>query len=112
MRARLFALLLSIALAAPAAGDDDHDAVRRARQRGEIVPLAGILADAESRYEGRMIEVELEEDDGIVVYELEMLTPQGKIIELTYDARSGAFLGDEGAGRAAARRTPPARRTP
>ena len=86
------ALILSL-LAAPAlADDDDHDRARRALQAGDILPLSDILAVAEEARPGRVIAVELERDDGAWVYELELVTPQGRLYELEIDAASGAVL--------------------
>lgn len=94
-------LLASALLAPPSAADDDrrsgHDRARTARIRGEALPLAQILAAVERDFQGRVIEVELERDDGRLVYELELLVPDGRVVELKYDARSGALVKIEGA---------------
>jgi uncharacterized membrane protein YkoI len=103
------AIMLSVLLFVATVGraeDDDHDVARRARQAGDIVPLAKILTQVEATYDGRMIETELERDDGRWVYEIELLTPQGHVIELTYDAHTGAFIEAEGRGLDAARKKP------
>lgn len=102
----LCALLLALAVVRPAAGDDDHERARRAVAAGEALPLAQLLAIVEGQFDGRLVEVELERDDGRLVYELELRTPQGHLIELTYDARTGALLETEGRGVAAARKAP------
>ena len=93
-------LLCSLLLLAPARasdvvrGDDatlsgrDHERVRAAVARGEMVPLAPILADAQRRHPGKILEVELEGDE----YEVEILATDGVIWELEYDARSGELL--------------------
>ena len=104
---RLLVLLCLLTAAVPTAAradDDDHDAARRAREAGEIVPLSRILTEVEANYAGRMVETELEKDDGRWIYEIELLTPQGHVIELTYDAHTGKFLTAEGRGVAAARK--------
>ena len=67
----------------------DHERARIAQSRGEFVPLEEILADAEKRQPGRVIEVELEGDDE---YEIEILRADGVVVELEYDARSGELL--------------------
>jgi uncharacterized membrane protein YkoI len=85
-------LLLSL-LAAPALADrDDHERARRALQAGEILPLTEILAVAEAARPGRVIELELEREDGRWIYELELVTPEGRLYELEIDAASGAVL--------------------
>jgi hypothetical protein len=99
------AMAAALLLAAVAVhGDEDHERARRAREKGDIVPLSRILAAVEAGFEGRLLEVELEDDDGRLVYEIELLTAQSNVIELTYDARTGAFLEAEGRGVEAARK--------
>jgi uncharacterized membrane protein YkoI len=94
------------AAVAIASADDepDHERARRAVEAGEALPLTAVLAAVERDYVGQVVEVELERDDGKWVYEIEVLTPAADVIELTYDARSGALLEAEGRGAAAARR--------
>jgi uncharacterized membrane protein YkoI len=104
--AALLALIVTLGLVSPAAADDDHERARRAVEAGEAMPLTRILERVEADFAGQLLEVELEKDDGRWVYEIELLTPQGNVIELTYDARSGALLETEGRGVAAARKDP------
>jgi uncharacterized membrane protein YkoI len=86
------ALILSL-LATPAFADrDDHDRARRALEAGEIMPLSAILAAAEAARSGRVIELELERDDGRWVYELELVTPGGRLYEMEIDAATGTVL--------------------
>lgn len=66
----------------------DHERVRAAVARGEMVPLEGVLADAQRRHAGTVLEVELENDE----YEIEILGDDGVIRELEYDARTGELL--------------------
>lgn len=104
--ASLSLLFLSCLLLAPAvmpvAADDgdlaDHDRARAALRRGEVMPLRDIIAKAEEAFPGRLLEVELDEEDGRIVYEMEMLSPDGRLIKLVYDARTGTLLSAKGAG--------------
>ncbi len=43
----------------------------------------------------RLLELELEEKHGRYVYEVELLTVQGQVRELKFDASSGELLEDE-----------------
>ena len=88
------ALLFILALAAaPAFADrDDHDRARHALEAGEILPLSEILAAATAVRPGRVIEIDLERDDGRWVYELELVSPQGRLYEMEIDAASGTVL--------------------
>ncbi|WP_245570627.1 PepSY domain-containing protein [Arenimonas composti] len=81
----------AIEAAPPAIRDGDSRRVRDAVARGELVPLESLLADAERRFPGRVLEVDL--DDG--EYEIEILAADGRVAELTYDARDGRLLGVE-----------------
>lgn len=92
----LVALSLVLALAATGAhagGDKkDHEAARAALARKEVLPLTRILAIAEQRAPGEVIEVELEEDNGRLKYDLKILARNGRVLELELDARTGATL--------------------
>jgi uncharacterized membrane protein YkoI len=101
--ASLALLALPCAGAAPAQRADERaDDAARARagvREGRYVPLSAILDWIEARYHGRAIEVELEEEeDEPPTYEVEWLTPQGRVVELEFDARTGALLEREGRG--------------
>jgi len=71
----------------------DHERARTARSSGSYVSLQSILDDAERREHGRVVDVELDEDDH--EYEIEILRADGVVIELEYDARTGALLDRE-----------------
>jgi len=72
--------------------DDDHDRARRALQSGEILPLADILTRLASVAPGRVIETELEVDDGRYVYEFKLISPGGRLMEAEMDATSGRLI--------------------
>lgn len=75
-----------------AMADDDHDRARRAVEDGRILPLKDIIARAEAAYPGQLIEAELEEERGVMIYEIKMLTTDGRVMKLHYDAGTGALL--------------------
>ena len=60
--------------------------------RGEILPLAEILKKVQTTHPGRVTEVELEFSDGIRVYEVDVVTPDGRLIEVDLDARTGEVI--------------------
>lgn len=91
-RACLPLLLLLITPLATGHGQDAaQQAARQALKQGRYVPLERIVRDALQRHPGKLLEVEL--DDG--VYEVEILRADGVVVELDYDARSGALLKTE-----------------
>lgn len=93
MRIFVLAMLSMLAPALPVlADDDDHERALDARASGAARPLAEILPLVEARFGARVIEVELDEDDGRIVYEFELITPDGRVLEAEIDAASGAVL--------------------
>lgn len=90
----------------PAVGDghwqDLHDEVRS----GQLVPMPSILDWLEARYEGVVLEVELESKEERLIYEVEMLGPQGQVVEFEFDSASGELIGMEGVNIEGMRRTP------
>jgi uncharacterized membrane protein YkoI len=96
LRFGLVALLLCGIAPGPLARDIDQDEVLQLRRGGELLPFEAVLRVALDRYPGaRLLEVELEEEDGRYIYELELLTTGGSVRELEIDARSGELLQDE-----------------
>lgn len=57
-----------------------------------LLPLNRILAIARRRFPGEIIEVDLDDDDDDPEYEIEILTSDGRSIEMKIDARSGTIL--------------------
>lgn len=72
------------------AGSDGRAPRRIAEDR--LLPLARILEIARRRVPGEIIEVELDDDDDEPEYELEILTADGRSIEMKIDARRGTIL--------------------
>ena len=81
---------------ARAGEETDSARARSALERGEIQPLAGILATVEERYDGRVIETELEYRHDVWIYELKLLPPTGRIFKVRIDAASGRMLETHG----------------
>lgn len=98
MRPALIALLvalLSVAAcdrqpATPEAGRSDEAPAPVGS--GQTLPLARILAIAARATPGEVVKVELEDEHGVLAYELEIVTDRGRLIEMRIDARTGAIL--------------------
>lgn len=71
---------------------NEHNEVREALQRGEVLPLVKILAIANEQVPGDVIEVELEDEKKLLVYEIKILTSTGRVREVKIDARTGKVL--------------------
>lgn len=93
----LLLLLTLLALPMAVMPSDDHSEARRAVQRGELKPLSEILLRIEKEFDGRVLEVALDRQrDNRLVYEIELLTPDGRVLELRYDGRTGERLSVRG----------------
>lgn len=72
--------------------DDDQEKVWEARKRGAILPLETILASLLRTYPGDILKIELDDDDDYLIYEIEILTRRGIVLELEVDAHTGRIL--------------------
>lgn len=88
-------LMVSALPAQPHKLDPERAAAERGR--GRIVPLEQLLQSLAQQLPGRAVGVELEEDDGRMVYELKWLLPDGRRLEIEVDAGSGRWLSLKGA---------------
>jgi uncharacterized membrane protein YkoI len=86
------ALVFAAVGGASAGDDDDHESARRAVEQGRALPLPEIIARVAPRVPGKVIEVELEDDDGTLVYDLKVLSPEGRLREIEVDAATGKIL--------------------
>lgn len=89
-------LLLLICAGSVNARDLSQDEALRLREQGRIIPLEQLLSLVEARHaQASLLEVELEEDDDIYIYEVELATREGVVRELEIDASTGKILKDE-----------------
>jgi len=96
MRAILPAILLAAAIAPhPATAGDDHDRARELRAHGEVMPLAEILKKLMAAHPGSVLDTELEEEHGKVVYEIKMHGDDDVVHTWIVDAKSGNLIGEE-----------------
>ena len=75
--------------------DDDHEEAKRLLESGDILSLERILQKARAIQPGKILEVELETEKNQKVYEIELLTSDGRLLELLFDARTGKHLSTE-----------------
>jgi len=96
MKARaltFFTVLLCAASAlAPIAHADDDQRIRQLQRSGEILSLEQIFDRARKVKPGRIVDVDLDKDDGRYIYEIELLERSGKVWEMEFDARTGELL--------------------
>jgi uncharacterized membrane protein YkoI len=80
------------------ARDNDHerrDAVRRASEAGEVLPLAEILHRVRPKISGDITGIDVEREHGRWRYELRVIDRSGRVLEILVDARSGEIEGVE-----------------
>jgi len=87
--------LLISSLAHMVQADDDYIEAKRLRDEGEIKSLEEILKNVRKAYPGRILEVELEDEKGRIIYELEILGDDSIVREIYIDATSGELLSIE-----------------
>jgi len=94
--------LLTLALVAglvtasgPTRADDDHERAREAVVRGEVLPLDAVLALVPLRAGERLLDAELEREGGRWVYELELISADGRVREVELDARDGRWIEED-----------------
>lgn len=98
------ALLLGLGLlsgaAEPVQAQTNHECARQAVRSGLILPLGTILARVRRRVRGRLVGVTLRGcRGGPWIYQIRMLTDQGRVAVIKANARTGQILGVRGAGR-------------
>lgn len=77
--------------------DEDHKRARELVRSGDIIALEQLLQKIDTDEEGRLrlLEAELEDKSGRLVYELELVNEKGVVRELLFDAKTGEALGEE-----------------
>lgn len=98
-RRLLVTLLLLAPLPAASVRAHEHTDSERARaalETGQIRPLSELLSHVESRYVGRVIETELEQEHRRWIYEFKFLPPAGHIFTVKVDAATGEVIGTRG----------------
>ena len=96
----LTALALCTALAWPMEGQASRKDPQRtlpAWGQAGVLSLERLQADVATQVPGRLVTAELDEDAGQPVYEIRWLLADGRVLEIEIDARTGQWLGLQGA---------------
>lgn len=88
----LLAALLPLSVGGQNAPALDFEIAADAVAKGEILPLAEVLKKLAEVQPGRVVEVELEISNGLRVYEVEVVTDDGRLIEVDIDAATGVIV--------------------
>ncbi len=92
----LMAVFLSLPLSPQSLADSDHERARAALESGEILPLQEIIAKVEPIYPGQILEVELDRDDDLWIYEIKLVRDNGVLMKIKLDASDGRLIGVKG----------------
>ena len=74
----------------------ERDLLLDATRRGEILSLTEVLERVRPQIGGRIVEVEVETENGVLVYELYYLDARGRRREVYVDPRTGTILDHHG----------------
>jgi uncharacterized membrane protein YkoI len=72
--------------------DDKHRHLREAVRSGKLLPLNRIIALAQARAPGEIIKIELDDEDGRVIYEVKTLSKAGRVMKVELDAATGRLV--------------------
>jgi len=87
-------MIMLASLACQVSASDDHEHARELVAAGKIVSIEIIVQNIPYK-NSRLLEMELESENDKLVYELELLTGDGVVRELKFDAKTGKLLTDE-----------------
>lgn len=78
------------------AGDDvSSNQIRSMVKNGEILSLESILSQYSEKEYGKLLDLEVKREHQNMIYELEFLRSDGRVVELEIDARNGQLLEQE-----------------
>ena len=92
----MFVIVLCLVGTTPAFADEDWRKLHEEVQAGRIKPLGDILDSLLRDWDGQVIDVEFEQEDGRRLYEIELLGSEGQVVEFEIDAATGELIGIEG----------------
>jgi uncharacterized membrane protein YkoI len=103
MRKTVLALALAATIALPPASadkgkgghDDNYEKLDEARRHGAIMPIELLLKMLKEKLKGEIVDIELDEKEGRLYYEIYYLDSEGRRIEIYVDAATGGILKDK-----------------
>jgi uncharacterized membrane protein YkoI len=72
--------------------EHDEDRAREAVEKGEVLPLDHAVARLKETIPGEIARIELEKENGIWVYEFKVISPEGMMVEVHIDAKTGQLI--------------------
>lgn len=95
MNIRYLCLVMAAGMINAHGADIEPQALRELRASGQIIALEVLLERHAARLNGQLLDLEVEEENGRLCYELEIQDSSGAVHEYLIDARSGEWLGEE-----------------
>lgn len=95
MKKSIIIFLVASSLGLVIADELDHDDAFQLRQAGEILSLEKVIEQAQDHHSGKILEAELEKENGMYIYEIEVLKQNGVIWEMKFNAKDGSLLSEE-----------------
>lgn len=92
----MLAAVLGLSSAAALSDDDEWRRLHQDVQAGKVKSLTEVLDELARDYVGQVIDVDLDKEDGQTIYEIELLGPQGQVVEFEVNAVTGELIGIEG----------------
>jgi len=93
---RIVMVLLVAMTLSGAAAAGNHDDARDAVRSGRSLPLGAIVNQVQRQQPGRLLDADLKDRGGRLVYRLRWMTPNGNVLNMIVDARSGRVLSVKG----------------
>jgi uncharacterized membrane protein YkoI len=93
----LFLVMVAGTISVNALADEDFNAqqIRQLVKQGKILPLETILKKYQPMAQGRLLDLEVEREHGLIVYELEFLKEDGEVHKLVINAADGRLIKQE-----------------
>ncbi|MCP3687246.1 MAG: peptidase M4 [Gammaproteobacteria bacterium] len=79
----------------PAGEDISQNEIRELVKQGKLWSLESIMELYPQQQYGELLDLEVERENGAIVYELKFLQADGRIVELEIDASNGDLLEQE-----------------
>lgn len=92
IRVLISMLMLSVFMPAAWADSEDHERAHKLMREHQVLPLSDIMASVAHAYPGKVLDVELEEEHGKIVYEMKILGADGVLREIDVDARNARII--------------------
>ena len=71
------------------------DQVLQWLEEGKVLTFESLMKRHSKRLKGRLLDLEIEEEDGRIIYELEVLRDNSIVYEIKIDAQNGEWLTEE-----------------